>query len=44
MRVDNVLGVFTIFMVVLAWWFFKDPAMASHKIEGLVTATRVWRS
>lgn len=44
MRVDNILGLFTILLLFLAWWFFKDPALASHKIEGIVAASRIWRS
>jgi len=44
MRIDNILGLLTVLLLFLAWWLFKDPAMAGHKIEGLVAASRIWRS
>ena len=44
MRIDNILGVCTVLAVGLGWWFFQDPAFASHKIESLVAASRIWRS
>jgi hypothetical protein len=44
MRVDNILGIFTALLLFVAWWFFMDPASASHHIEGLVAASKIWRS
>jgi hypothetical protein len=44
MRIDNVAGIFVVLMLCLGWWYFKDPAQASRKIDGLVVASRIWRS
>lgn len=44
MRVDNILGLCTIVLVFLAWWFFKDPAMASHRIGEIFAASGILRS
>jgi hypothetical protein len=44
MRIDNIAVIFIALMLCFGWWVFKDPAVASHKIDHLVAASRTWRS
>jgi hypothetical protein len=44
MRIDNIAAMVVVLMLCLGWWFVKDPARASHKIDHLVAASRIWRS
>jgi hypothetical protein len=44
MRIETIAGVVIALTAGLGWWFFRDPALATMKIERLVTASRNWLS
>ena len=43
MRIDTVLGVFTLVMILLSVWVFRDPTQANHTIAELVIAVKSWK-
>lgn len=44
MRIENIVGILTLLVGFLALWIIRDPAMANHKIETIVAASRILRS